>query len=220
MGRLVERLANAEPNESTLLNAVSELPRTMVNIRRAKKEDCEDLARLFLISSDGFGEYMWKSVRRAGETFIEVGTRQFGRECADISYENCLIAELDGASVGMAHSYLMKEDPAAEPVCDPVISACEMADYGSLYLLALAVLEPYRNGGIGTRLMRAVNQRARDLAVQRISLICYERNEAAMRFYARLGFQEVERRAVYPHPYLRYQDGDAVLLSREIRMSD
>jgi len=48
----------------------------------------------------------------------------------------------------------------------------------------------------------------------RVSLICFEANEAAMQLYRRLGYVEVDRRPVVPHPCLHYSDGDALLLVR------
>jgi hypothetical protein len=46
-------------------------------------------------------------------------------------------------------------------------------------------------------------------------LICFERNEGAMRLYRRLAFAEIARRTVVVHPALHYHEGDAVLLTRE-----
>ena len=37
-----------------------------VNIRQAVKEDSVDIARLFLISSDGLAEYIWSQVAEPG----------------------------------------------------------------------------------------------------------------------------------------------------------
>jgi hypothetical protein len=37
-----------------------------------------------------------------------------------------------------------------------------------------------------------------------------------MRFYRRLGFRELDRRPIVPHPMLHYTDGDAVLLARPV----
>ena len=188
----------------------------MVEIRQAVKEDSADIARLFLISSDGLAEYIWSQVAEPGETVAEAGARRYAREGVPFSYENCLIAELEGATVGMAHSFAMEEDPDAEPESDPVLKPySRLEDYGSLYLSGLAVVEHSRNAGIGVAMMEAVNQRAKDLSLPRISLICFERNEGAMRLYRRLGFRELDRRAVVPHPALHYHDGDAVLLARE-----
>ena len=188
----------------------------MIDFRQAVKEDSTDIARLFLLSSDGLAEYIWSKIAERGETVIEAGTRRYAREGVAFSYENCLIAEKDGAIVGMAHSFEEEEDPDAEPVSDPVLKPfSELEDYGSLYLSGLAVVEQHRNAGIGKALMEAVNQRAKDLSLPRISLICFERNEGAQRLYRRLGFQELDRRAVVPHSTLRYHDGDVMLLARE-----
>ncbi len=188
----------------------------MVDIRQAVKEDSTDIARLFLISSDGLAEYIWSKVAEPGETVIETGARRYAREGVAFSYENCLIAEQEGATVGIAHSFAMEEDPDAELESDPVLKPySQLEDYGSLYLSGLAVVEQCRNARIGVALMQAVNQRAKDLSLPRISVICFERNEGAMRLYRRLGFRELDRRAVVPHSALHYHDGDAVLLARE-----
>lgn len=188
----------------------------MVNIRPAVKDDSADIARLFLISSDGLAEYIWSQVAEPGETVAEAGARRYAREGVAFSYENCLMAEMDGETVGMAHAYPMEADPGAAAETDPVLKPYgELEDYGSLYLSGVAVFEPHRNAGAGRALMEAVNGRARDLTLPRISLICFERNAGAMRLYRRLGFREIARRPIVPHPCLHYADGDAVPLARE-----
>jgi len=190
--------------------------RILVGIRQAVKEDSADIARLFLVSSDGLAEYIWSKAVGPGETVVAAGTRRYAREGVAFSYENCLIAEHDGATVGMAHSFPMEENPDAEPESDPVLRPySELEDHSSLYLSGVAVVEQRRDAGIGGTLMEAVNERAKGLSLPRISLICFERNEGATRLYQRLGFRELDRRAVVPHPTLHYPDGDAVLLVRE-----
>ncbi len=88
------------------------------------------------------------------------------------SYENCLIAELGGATWGMAHCFAMEKDPDGEAESDPVLKPyAELEDYGSLYLSGLAVVEARRNAGIGVALMAAVNRRAKALSLPRVSLI-------------------------------------------------
>ena len=188
----------------------------MINFRQALKEDSADIASLFLISSDGLAEYIWSKIAEPSETVLEAGTRRYGREDVAFSYENCLIAEQDGATVGMAHSFEEVEDPDSEPSSDPVLKPfSELEDYGSLYLSGLAVVEKHRNAGIGLALLEAVKQRAKDLSLPRTSLIVFERNEGALRLYQRLGYRELDRRRVVPHSTLRYRDGDVLLLARE-----
>jgi ribosomal protein S18 acetylase RimI-like enzyme len=80
----------------------------------------------------------------------------------------------------------------------------------------MAVFVPHRGLGIGTRLMAAAEEKARALGLPRVSLICFERNEGAMRLYQRLGYREIARRPLVPHPMLHYADGDAVLLARTV----
>ncbi len=78
-------------------------------------------------------EYIWSKAADPGETFIEAGARRYARDGVAFSYENCLIAEQEGATVGMAHSFDMEEDPDAEPESDPVLKPySELEDYGSL----------------------------------------------------------------------------------------
>jgi hypothetical protein len=88
----------------------------MIDFRQAVKEDSTDIARLFLVSSDGLAEYIWSKAAEPGETLIEAGARRYAREGVAFSYENCLIAEQEGTVVGMAHSFEEEENPDAEPV--------------------------------------------------------------------------------------------------------
>ncbi len=188
-----------------------------VTFRLGRREDSAAIAKLFLISSDGLAEYIWSHIAEPGETAEQAGARRYAREGVAFSFENCLVAERDGAVIGMAHSFAMEEDPDAEPEQDPVLRPyAELEDYGSLYISSLAIVDGFRNQGYGGKLMELVNARAKDLGLPRLSLICFERNEPAMRFYRRLGFGEVDRRAVVPHPTLHYPDGDAILLARAV----
>ncbi len=189
----------------------------MLEIRPAVRDDSPAIARLFLVASDGLAAYIWAGLAQPGETLESAGARRYAREGVAFSYENCLVAESEGTVVGMANSFPMEEDPDAQPVSDPVLRPySELEDYGSLYLSGLAVVEGQRGAGVGTALMEAVNRRAGALSLPRISLICFERNEGAMRLYRRLGFKELDRRPLVPHPALHYPDGDAVLLARAV----
>jgi GNAT superfamily N-acetyltransferase len=193
---------------------------TDVTIRAARREDSRTIAELFLISSDGLAVYIWSKVAEPGETTLDAGARRYARDGVAFSYQNCVLAELDGTIAGMAHSFPTDADPTAEPEADPVLRPyAELEDYGSLYLSGIALFSEYRGRGIGTRLMAAVADRARSLNRPRVSLICFERNAGAMRWYRRLGFQEFARRPLVPHPLLHYPDGDAVLLASNVATS-
>ena len=190
----------------------------LVEIRPAGVADSAEIARLFLISSDGLAEYIWSGMAEPGETAEQAGARRYARTGVAFSYENCLLAvAADGRVIGMTHSFPTDRDPNAVPEADPILRPySELEDHGSFYISSIAVHEKWRNQGIGRRLMDATNARARQLARPRLSLICLERNEGAMRFYRRLGFRELARRPLVPHPLLHYRDGDAVLMVRPV----
>ena len=188
-----------------------------VTLRPASREDAPLIARLFLISSDGLAEYIWSRLAAPGEALAEVGARRYARDGVAFSWQNCLIAERGGEPAGMLHAFPMEADPDAQPETDPVLRPySELEDYGSLYVSGVAVLPAARGAGIGTALMDAAAARARSLSLPRVSLICFERNEGAMRLYRRLGYRELARRPLVPHPSLHYPDGDAVLLALEV----
>ena len=189
---------------------------TLITLRQAVREDCARIARLFMMASDGIAEYIWSRVDAPGLSLLEIGERRYAREGTAFSYQNCVVAEKDGAVVGMLHSYPMQVQDCAEPrgESDPVLAPyAELEDYGSLYISALAVFHEYRNLGLGTRLLDEARRRARGLGLARTSLICFEKNARALRLYKRLGYYELGRRPIVPHPFLHYREGDAILLA-------
>lgn len=190
-----------------------------VHIRPAVRGDCRAIAELFLIASDGLAHYIWGRANPTGLPPLEVGAQRYAREGVAFSYQNCAVAEVDGAVAGLLHSFPMRspvaEDDDAEP--DPVLQPySELEDHGSLYISAVAVFAQYRGLGIGSRLLATAERRAQRLSQPRLSLICFEGNHGAMRLYQRLGYQEADRRPIVPHSSLRYSDGDAVLMVRPI----
>jgi ribosomal protein S18 acetylase RimI-like enzyme len=188
----------------------------MVTLRQATRDDCARIARLFMIAADGLAEYVWSRIDAPGLSLIEIGERRFARENTAFSYQNALVAEKDASVVGLMLSFPMKapasgsrngdEDPVLAPYND-------LEDHGSLYVSALAVFHEHRQLGIGTRLLQEARRRARTLGLDRLSLICFEKNSTAMRLYRHLGFRELRRRPIVPHPFLNYREGDAILLA-------
>lgn len=186
-----------------------------ITIRPATVDDCEDIAQLYMIASDGLAEYKWPFHQDGEPDLIDVGARRFSRKNFRFSYENCLIGELDGRVVAMAHCYNMDEGVQLERENDPVLRPFyELRENGSLFLSGLAVYQEHRTNGVGSHLMRAVFNLARERNRPSVSLICFEENEGALRLYRKLGFQERDRRRVVPHKALHYQSGDMILMSK------
>lgn len=186
-------------------------------IRPAKKSEALTIAKLFQISSDGVADYIWHTYESEypGLSGLEIGAERFAREDKLFSYQHCLVAHLGGEITGMAHSYVM--NASAKPLpddFDPVLRPyAELEEDKSLFVSGLAVFKDFRDQNIGTRLMSVLSRRACLLDCPSLSLLVFEKNEAALRFYLRQGFEEVDRRPSVPHPLLR-NSGDVLLMRR------
>lgn len=185
-------------------------------IRPARKEDCAAIAALYSVSSDGVADYIWTRLADPGQDILEVGRQRYEREGTAFSYENCTIVELDGAVAGMLVAFPMHVDPEAEE-SDPVLAPYgRLEEDNSYYVCGVALFPEFRGSGLGTRLMALAEQHAREKGFGKLSLIVFEQNAGAKRLYDRLGYREVAREAVVPHPLIHYT-GDAILMVRELR---
>lgn len=188
------------------------------HIRWARREDAADIARLFLISSDGLAAYIWARQANPGERIDEIGAARYARAGVAFSFENCLLVTRGAEVLGMVHAFEMLEGPG-EPESDPVLAPYALLeDPGSLYISGLAVHPPHRDKGIGGALLDCVEALALTRAIQQLSLICFERNDIAREFYFRRGFCIADRRPLVPHPALHYSDGDALLMVRPVNI--
>ncbi|PUB10400.1 GNAT family N-acetyltransferase [Yoonia sediminilitoris] len=188
-----------------------------VQIRHAVRDDAEAIARLFLISSDGLAAYVWSRDKPSGTDLLEHGANRYARSGTAFSYENCWVAKVSGNVVGMIHAFPMpigdravEDDPILKPYADLEVP-------GSVYVSGIAVQEEYRGRGIGTLLLDQVEDAA--ATNDHISLICFEQNDRAMTLYRRRSFVEVKRRPLVPHPTLKYTQGDAVLLAKQLQQT-
>jgi ribosomal protein S18 acetylase RimI-like enzyme len=193
-------------------------------LRPACPDDCRRIAELFRISSDGVADYVWSRLQDdyPGRALIEIGERRYARENTAFSYQNCLVAEQDGAVIAMLHAFVIavgerpKSDADPEPDVDPVLRPyAELEVPGSLYISGLAVAAEHRGQGLGTRLLVAARERARRLGCGTLSLICFAENAGARRLYEREGFTVVDRRAVV-RPPLIHASGEALLMTAPI----
>lgn len=187
-----------------------------VLFRPAQRGDAREIARFFQITSEGGADYIWSLIAQPGEDLLEVGAARYAREGVNFSYENCLIAEHQGRVIGMMHSYVMRHDPHAEPVTDPVLAPyADMEIPDTLYISSLALDEGWRNQGLGATFLQAAQARCDALGLDGLSLIDYAANTGARRFYERHGFHIVKTCQITPHPLFRVT-GEAYLMSRPV----
>jgi ribosomal protein S18 acetylase RimI-like enzyme len=185
--------------------------------RRARVEDCGEIAALYSISSDGVADYIWRKLAGPGEDPLEVGERRYAREDTVFSYKNCVVAEHNGEVIGMLVAFPMEaESDPGEPEEDPVLAPYgELERPGSYYVCGMALFPEHRRRGLGARMLGLAREEARRRGLAEMSLIVFERNAGAKRLYERHGFREVARRPVVPHQLIRYT-GDALLMVAEV----
>ncbi len=90
-----------------------------------------------------------------------------------LGYREMLVAELNGQAVGTVS-----------------VGGCGFQRPGSLRLFALDVGEAYRNRGVATALVKAVEAMAGDQGLDEVNLEVAIDNEKAIRLYERLGFRQ------------------------------
>ena len=189
------------------------------SIRPATVEDAREIARLIEISSDGVAVIEWAEA--AAEEDVEpldIGERTYRNPEGDYSWRNCTIVEKDGKVAGMLLAFAMPKatprDPAQRPTRD---DANVFAPYmyleepDSWYICGVAFYPEHRGQGLGTKLMRVVNDQARQNGFKTLSLVAFTQNEGSVRLYKRLGYEVVDQAPVIPHPLIHYS-GDALLM--------
>jgi ribosomal protein S18 acetylase RimI-like enzyme len=202
------------------IKRVAEAAGPEVVLRAARPEDCRRIAELFRISSDGIADYIWSTLQAdsPGASLIEIGARRYARENTAFSYQNCLVAEQDGAVIAMLHAFVIaaSDGPGADADVDPVLRPyAELEAPGSLYVSGIAVVPEWRGQGLGTRLLAAARERTQRLGCRALSLICFAQNEGARRLYQREGFTVVDRRDIVPHPMI-HGTGEALLMTAPV----
>lgn len=145
-------------------------------IRRAQADDA---ARLSLLGSATFLEsyaHLLPAEDILAHTAKQHAQAQYARWLAD-AHTACWLAEhaAGGAPLGYALA-----TPPDLPL--PDLGA------GDLEIRRIYVLHRYQGTGLGRRLMQSVDAHAAAIGASRLLLGVYSRNEAALAFYARLGF--------------------------------
>jgi ribosomal protein S18 acetylase RimI-like enzyme len=189
-----------------------------VKFRPAEKGDCRTIASLYRISSDGLVDYIWTKLAEPGEDLLDFGQRRYERENTPFSYQNCTLATVNDAIAGMVVAFPMFVDPNAEPEEDPILAPySELEEDNSYYICGVALFPEYRHQGMGTQLMKLAETQAISKEFSKLSLIVFEQNAGAKRLYERLGYREVARKPIFPHPLIHYT-GDALLMVKSLNL--
>ena len=187
----------------------------IIELRAATLNDCKDIAKLYRISSDGVADYIWSSLAEPYQDILEVGKKRYERENCDFSYRNCTIVEVDRIIAGMMVAFPMYVDDSyieSDPVLIPYSKLEENQSY---YICGIALYPHYRSFGIGTQLLGLAERNATELGLDKVSLIVFEQNYKALRLYKKLGYLEVARERIVPHPLIKLS-GNAILMVKKL----
>jgi RimJ/RimL family protein N-acetyltransferase len=167
---------------------------TAWNVRRAAPADaeqCVDLARAVGTEPEGWliSTDDWRSASEE---------RRYLKAVARYPHAAVFVAEAAGEIVGRL-SLARDTHPASAHVAD----------------LGLMVASGWRRRGIGTALLDAAVDWAREVGVRKLELHVFPWNEPAIRLYERFGFE----REGYRRGHYRRSDGDyadAILMAYEV----
>lgn len=181
------------------------------SLRKAQREDAQEGAALMLRAMGRFEGIMFPERFRNRLSAHGVLTWLFGKNYNRFSFRYADVAENNGRVSGLLVSYPGRTMPLlALPTGIQLISACgtswaldmirsvplflrmKEALPGEYYINTVAVFPEYAGKGIGTRLMKLAEEKAKESGLKKCSLTVDVLNEKAIRLYERLGYHIVE----------------------------
>ena len=172
-------------------------------IRQARKEEASQIAELFLMAWPV--DEIIESNGLTHEQLYESITLIAANEETIYSYENTLVAEIDGKVVGAMCAYDGADyQRLKQPIVDALGPDCGFAkmketEAGEFYLDSVGVLPEYRGRGIASRIIEAQCKRAAALGHGVTGLIVDVDKPQAEALYTRLGFVYLDDKDFFGH---------------------
>ena len=172
-------------------------------IRTATKEEAAQIAELFMLAWPV--DEILKSNSLTYEQLHESMTTIAAREETIYSYENTIVAEVDGKVVGAMCAYDGADyQRFKQPVVDILewdsgFAQLKETETGEFYLDSVGVLPEYRGKGLASRLLEAQCKRAASFGHKVAGLIVDVDKPKAEALYARLGFTYLDDKDFFGH---------------------
>lgn len=172
----------------------------MFTFHTATLDDAEQIADIIIATGDGIVEHLLDGLIPDLSAGMLLATAFIQRE-GPYDTDNVIRSVRDEAITALLFSYPSSEH-AVPPLMESMLPAkrlravrpiLERSIPESLYINSIWMADAYRRKGYGEILMHEAATRCRAFGLRRISLFCWNDNESAMRFYARMGF------ALYEH---------------------
>ena len=190
--------------------------------RPALPADAYALAELSIMAGDGLYEFLLEEMAPK-EMLAGLIARTMKQETGGFTWRHCFVAD-DKGVVGMVNAYpaawLREEEQNILPqdkvrTLDPIDQA---QDWDSFLVNGIAVREPYRRQGIGTRLMEWAFEQARTGGFARISANVWEDNVAGRGLFADQGFDLQTRIQVAEHIGLSHEGGSLLMVRQKLTL--
>jgi GNAT superfamily N-acetyltransferase len=151
-------------------------------IRPASEQDIDALIPLYIAFHE-FHVHALPERLRIPENYDLIELRASLKRIIDGEKSAIFLASVAEEVVGLAEVYLQHDEPDALVV--------PRAAYG--HLQSLMVLDEYRHHGIGTMLVAACEQWARERGANEMQLETWEFNAGPLRFYESLHYRTLKR---------------------------
>lgn len=171
--------------------------------RPARKEEAPQIAELFMMAwpMDEILESNGISYKELLESIILIASS----EETIYSYENTIVADINGKVVGAMCAYDGADyQRLKQPIVDTLGPDCgfgqlKETEAGEFYLDSVGVLPEYRRRGIASRLFEAQCERASSLGHKVAGLIVDVDKPQAEALYVRLGFRYLDDKDFLGH---------------------
>ncbi|MFS0864320.1 GNAT family N-acetyltransferase [Fredinandcohnia sp. 179-A 10B2 NHS] len=179
-----------------------------LKLRQANKKDAKVVAELTHIAIDDIAERLTGKTKK--QNIIDSLAHFFREEDNRLSYQNTLVADVEGEIAGIVVYYPGEEGPRLdEPFLkslrkkqnDNSIFLDKEADNGDFYIDTLCVQESYRGYGIGTALIKEVERLAYERGYTISSLNVAHDNPTAKSLYKHLGYKDAKVIQINGHFY-------------------
>ena len=174
-----------------------------VTIRQARKGEASQIAELFMLAWPV--DEILESNGLTAEQLHESITLIAASEKTIYSYENTIVAEIDGKVVGAMCAYDGADyQKLKQPIVDVLGPDCGFAkmketEDGEFYLDSVGVLPEYRGRGIASRIIEAQCERAASLGHKVAGLIVDVNKPQVEYLYTRLGFTYLDDKDFFGH---------------------
>lgn len=172
-------------------------------IRRARKEEAAQIAELFMLAWPV--EEILQSNGLTYKQLHESMTTIAAAEETIYSYDNTIVAEVDGKVVGAMCAYDGADyQRLKQPIVDVLgadsgFAQLKETEAGEFYLDSVGVLPEYRGRGIASRIIEALCERAASLGHKVAGLIVDIDKPQVEAIYTKLGFIYLDDKDFFGH---------------------